>query len=66
MLSEQEKQEMLEDGLNTKRRADFAYSRRHSANFASFEDYLQFLTSLQYAFPATATVSIKPSPKFKL
>ena len=66
MLSEQEKQEMLEDGFNAKRRADFAYSRRHSANLASFEDYLQFLTSLQHAFPAAVAVATKSVSKFKL
>ena len=50
MLSEQEKQEMLEDGRSSSRREHFRAGRRRLKSSISFDEYLAFLNSLQEIF----------------
>lgn len=49
MLTEEEKQEMLEDAMSTKRRDDFRYSSNIPSNL-TFDEYLKFLDGLQKIF----------------
>ena len=49
MLDDIEKQEMLEDAMNIRRRDDFRYSSRIPINL-SFDEYLKFLADLQKIF----------------
>ena len=55
MLSDREKQEMLADGLNAQRHAQFAEARRQQMARQSrlLDDYIEFLMSIQKIFPFT-------------
>ena len=50
MLSRQEKEEMLADARDTKRRDDFRRCRRLNSRPLSFEEYLKFLNDIQRLF----------------
>lgn len=65
MLSETEKQEMLEDSRNAKRGADFAKAREASSTSSrSLDDYIQFLDSIQKVFPFRSREWQAPITKF--
>ena len=49
MLSDIEKQEMLEDAMSIKRRDDFRFSANTPLKY-TFDEYLQFLDDLQKIF----------------
>ena len=52
MLSDEEKKEMLADGLNAKRHQQFAEARRQQMDRQSrlLDDYIAFLMSIQKVF----------------
>lgn len=49
MLSEEEKKEMLEDGLDQVRKKDFAFSKNLEQSM-TFDEYIGFLDGLQKVF----------------
>ncbi len=51
MLSDEEKKEMLEDGLSITRRNDFRYANEKIKSDISFDEYLKFLNDIQKVFP---------------
>ena len=50
MLSDEEKKEMLEDGMNKTRRYDFRMVRAKKIADISFDEYLKFLNDVQKIF----------------
>ena len=66
MLSEQDKREMLEDARNLQRREAFSQSRQRSLQPMSWQDYFQFLRSIQNIFPHTRSPHKTQGQVFKL
>lgn len=59
MLSEQEKREMLQDGLSQKRREALSWSRNiPSESSLSLDDFIKFTSSIQKIF-SISTISSK-------
>ncbi len=50
MLSDEEKEEMLEDAKNIKRQHDFRFAKKKDTIRKSFDEYLIFLNSVQKLF----------------
>ena len=51
MLSDQEKQEMLEDAQSESRRRDFAQARERSLTVMTGPEYVQFLENIARVLP---------------
>ncbi len=52
MLSRKEKKEMLKDGYSKSRRKGFVATKKPFSNASdSFDEYIEFLTSVQKIFP---------------
>jgi len=64
MLSEEEKREMLEDGLSDSRRLAFRAAKDIHSPCISFDEYLAFLTEVQCILSAFPVSGHKTITKF--
>lgn len=66
MLSEEDKREMLEDARDPQRKKDFTQARKHSLKPMTWQEYFQFLQSVQNIFPREQSSKIIQGNIFKL
>jgi len=66
MLSNEEKNEMLLDAKDLKRKEAFAQARHRSLQPMSWLHYFQFLNSLELLFPSSARPHKITGSQFKL